>query len=32
MGDTARRAAAEKFSADAIVPRVEALLREILKR
>lgn len=31
MGDAARRAATEKFSADAIVPRIEALWREILK-
>jgi glycosyltransferase involved in cell wall biosynthesis len=30
MGEAARREAAEKFSADAIVPRVEALWREIL--
>lgn len=31
MGAAARRAASEKFSADAIVPRVEALWREILE-
>lgn len=31
MGEAARRAATEKFSADAIVPRVEELWREILK-
>jgi glycosyltransferase involved in cell wall biosynthesis len=30
MGIEARRAAAEKFSAEVIVPRVEALWREIL--
>lgn len=32
MGDAARRAAIEKFSADAIVPRVETLWREVVPR
>jgi len=32
MGDAGRRVASERFSADAIVPRVEALWREILER
>jgi glycosyltransferase involved in cell wall biosynthesis len=31
MGEAARRAASEKFSADAIVPRVESLWRDILE-